>query len=450
MKMKSALALLIAVCLMLVCFTGCGKNPDPTVPSDEATTATDPTTAETEAPTDPLDPTEPPETEPPTVMGTVTHNKLNVRSNPSTDSTVLSQLQKDARVEIIEQKVVGDVTWGRIPDGWVNMAYILLDGEDPVAPTEPEEDPQPTDGVAGTITAGSLHIREKNSTTAKSVGKYVKGDKVVILETKDGWGRTDKGWISLKYVKTEGAPETPDIKDEDKTDTTDKTDKDNKDDKEMSTLVTDGKTKVLGYVEIDTPALYVRYGPGTKYNVAGKVYEDERHAYYQEKWGWVRIKDGWISLAYTDQKDDDDKQEDDKKDEIVSDGKTTVLGYGVVTTGGLNVRTGPGTENKSIDEMELGDRVAYYQKEGKWIRTKDGWISTTYVYLEGEKGEGAGSGTVTGDKVNLRKGPGTGFDSNGKLNEGDKVEILRTLKIGKHTWGYTSNGWIRMDYVKMS
>jgi N-acetylmuramoyl-L-alanine amidase len=184
--------------------------------------------------------------------------------------------------------------------------------------------------------------------------------------------------------------------------------------------------------------------------VAGKVYEDERHAYYQEKWGWVRIKDGWISLAYTDQKDDDDKQEDDKKDEIVSDGKTTVLGYGVVTTGGLNVRTGPGTENKSIDEMELGDRVAYYQKDGKWIRTKDGWISTTYVYLEGEKGEGAGSGTVTGDKVNLRKGPGTGFDSNGKLNEGDKVEILRTLKIGKHTWGYTSNGWIRMDYVKMS
>ena len=37
-----------------------------------------------------------------------------------------------------------------------------------------------------------------------------------------------------------------------------------------------------------------------------------------------------------------------------------------------------------------------------------------------------------------------------KVNKGDKVDILAQLKIGKHTWGYTGKGWIRMDYVKMN
>lgn len=442
---RKLVTLLAVVCLLLVCFAGCDKTPPALEnPSEGSTAQTDPTdgsvtTDPTDAPTDPTEPV---------VMGTVTHNNLNVRSNPSTDSTVLNQLDVDTRVAIIEQKVVGDVTWGRIAEGWINLNYVRIDGEEPVEPTDPVETPDETDGITGTITASSLHIRKSNTANSESVGKYAKGDKVVILETKNGWGRTDKGWINLKYVDTDGAAETPDITD-DKDDN--KTDKDDKDDKEMSTLVTDGKTKVLGYVEIDTPALYVRYGPGTKYNVADKVYEDERHAYYQEKWGWVRIKEGWISLAYTDQNDKDDDKDDDKKDEtIVSDGNTKVLGYGVVTTGELNVRVGPGTEHKAIDDVDLGDRVAYYQKDGKWIRTKDGWISTTYVYIEGNKGDGAGNGTVTGNKVNLRKGPGTGFESNGKVNEGDKVEILATVKIGKYSWGYTSKGWIRMDYVKMS
>ena len=70
--------------------------------------------------------------------------------------------------------------------------------------------------------------------------------------------------------------------------------------------------------------------------------------------------------------------------------------------------------------------------------------------MEGDKGDGNGSGTSTGDSVNIRSGPGTGFSSVGKVNKGDKVDILAQLKIGKHTWGYTGKGWIRMDYVKMN
>lgn len=450
MTLRKLLTLLAALCL-LVCLAGCNNavSGDPT----DAPTLPPQTDASTEPVADPTDePTLPPETEPPIViMGTVTYDNLNVRSNPSTDSTILGKLYADTRVVIIEQRVIGDVTWGRIADGWINLSYVLIDGDEPAPPTEPVQNPDKDVIATGTVTASELNIRKSGSANAESVGQYKKGDRVEILEVKDGWGRTDKGWVSMKYVKTEGTPDITEPKD-DKDKDKETTDKENK---EYSTLVTDGKDKVLGYVEIDTPALYVRYGPGTKYNVVTKVYDDERHAYYQEKWGWVRIKDGWISLAYTDQKDaddkDDNKTDDDKKDpEIVSDGKTTVLGYGIVTTDGLNVRTGPGTTYDDIDEYKLGERIAYYQKDGKWIRTKDGWTSTTYVYVEGDKGDGNGSGTSTGDSVNIRSGPGTGFSSVGKVNKGDKVDILAQLKIGKHTWGYTGKGWIRMDYVKMN
>ena len=50
------------------------------------------------------------------------------------------------------------------------------------------------------INTGELNIRKEGKKSADKVGTYQKGDKVEILEVKDGWGRTDKGWISLKYV----------------------------------------------------------------------------------------------------------------------------------------------------------------------------------------------------------------------------------------------------------
>ena len=206
MNLRKLLMLLAAVAL-LVSLAGCFNGTASDDPSDEPSG----TTSQTDGsePTDaPADPTEPEETEPPAVMGTVTHDNLRVRSNPSTDSTVLKQLDINTRVLIIEQKVVGDVSWGRIAEGWVNMSYILIDGEEP-APTDPVEDPTeaPSDDVvaSGTITASELNIRKGAGTSYDSVGKYKNGDKVEILEVKNGWGRTDKGWISMKYVKQAGS-----------------------------------------------------------------------------------------------------------------------------------------------------------------------------------------------------------------------------------------------------
>lgn len=68
-------------------------------------------------------------TEPPTFMGTVNTDRLNVRKEPYIDAHVFRQLEVGTRVEILEEKILDAVTWGRIEDGWINLRYVTLDGE---------------------------------------------------------------------------------------------------------------------------------------------------------------------------------------------------------------------------------------------------------------------------------------------------------------------------------
>lgn len=229
----------------------------------------------------------------------------------------------------------------------------------PVETTQPEQDP-----VMGTVTATKLNIRNSDSFDAESVGFYYKDDRVEVLEIKGAWGRTEKGWVSLEYIKLDGS------------------------------AVQDNGTDAT---------------------------EDKN----------------------TGNTDTEEKETVDE--ELVTDGKTKVLGNGVVTIGSLNVRSGPGTKYGVLTKFSLGNRYAYYQKSGNWVRTEKGWISLTYFYVEGNSGEGAGKGTVTASELNIRKGPGTGFDRAGKYEKGATIQI----KAQVNGWGYTDKGWVSMEHVKM-
>ena len=56
----------------------------------------------------------------------------------------------------------------------------------------------------GTVTASVLNIRKEPTTSSAIVGDYKNGVTVTIKEEKDGWGKTSKGWVSLKYIKKIG------------------------------------------------------------------------------------------------------------------------------------------------------------------------------------------------------------------------------------------------------
>lgn len=184
---RRLLTLAAVIVLLAVSLTACfgNKKPEETINNLPSGTGA----SEPSKPADTVPPTTIPEPE--TVWGTVNTDKLNVRTEPSTDSPAQpNKLAIGTRVEILETRVVGDVTWGRIENGWVKMNYITLDGEgpskptDPVQPTEPEPTTPPatepqnpgttTSGTKGTVTAEELNIRKGAGSSYDKVGAYTR------------------------------------------------------------------------------------------------------------------------------------------------------------------------------------------------------------------------------------------------------------------------------------
>ena len=150
---------------------------------------------------------------------------------------------------------------------------------------------------------------------------------------------------------------------------------------------------------------------------------------------------------------------------------------GTVNTDKLNVRTKANSNSPSVKKLAVGTRLEILEilvvDDVTWGRTAEGWVNMKYVTLDSEASDaptedtpaapetptettpttpstststGSGkSGTITAESLNVRKGPGTKYDSVGKVKKGDKVEILET----DGNWGKISNGWISLKYVKM-
>jgi uncharacterized protein YgiM (DUF1202 family) len=163
---------------------------------------------------------------------------------------------------------------------------------------------------------------------------------------------------------------------------------------------------------------------------------------------WGYTGKGWINMSSV-RMDDIPPHGDEHTNydgtEIVSNGSYAVLGYGVVDLGSLNVRVGPGTDYTKVKEISQGVRYAYYEVSDEWVRISDGWVSTSYFYLEGTTAEDATSGTVTANELNVRTGPDTTFKRINSYVKDDSLEILALV----NGWGYTEKGWVSMIYVDL-
>ena len=418
------LTILLAVCLVVTMFTGCQrKEPEDTTPSTEdnlpgGLVEVKPTEAETL----------PPETTEPVNenMATV-KDQLNVRSSPSTGAKIIGYLDPGTQVEIIKTETYMGVEWALIREGWIVLDYVEMNNGS--APKDPENDtpastePAPTEPtgtttkITGKVTSNGLNIRKDPNTTSTIVGNYKNGATITILETKNGWGRTDKGWVSMTYVSTNGNTTT------------------NNNNTTTNNTTTNNTTANGDTYFITASQLNIRDQASTAGKQVGTYVEGDKVVIIETSNGWGRTDKGWISMQYA-----------------YKNGATGAdTAKGIVVGNGLNVRTGPGTGYDAAGSYNAGDRVNILEQitvgGTTWGCTNKGWISLKYVYVDGTKGEGAGTGKITGDKVNIRSGPGTNYDAVGALSEGDTVEILAQFTIGDTTWGCTSKGWVSMAYV---
>ena len=85
----------------------------------------------------------------------------------------------------------------------------------------------------------------------------------------------------------------------------------------------------------------------------------------------------------------------------------------------------------------LGGNITWVPQGGSGLPTfREGVIAV------GEVSSSIGS-------LNVRMGPGTGYEKVGVLNDGDRVEIYEYKTVSGAKWGRISMGWISMDYVAL-
>ncbi len=303
--------------------------------------------------------TEPEETEPEKekVMGTVKVNDwLRVRSGPSTGYSEVRKLKPNDRVEILEQKVVGAMVWGKISDGWVSMDYIVLDKK-----TETNTGSTSSDSskITGTVNVNDWLRVRSGAGTSYSIAGYLKpGEKVTITKTKTvngtKWGKIKNGWVSMEYIKL-----------------------DKKSENTNQSTTTDSK-KITGTVNV-SDWLRVRSGAGTSYSIAGYLKPGEKITVTKTKTvngtKWGKIEKGWVSMDYI------------KVDSASSNSTTTekpaTAQKKTVTADCLCVRSGAGTDKSIVGYLYEGTKVTVTETKkvsGKsWGKVENGWICMDYV-----------------------------------------------------------------------
>ncbi len=379
------------------------------------------------------------------VFGTLVGNSyLNIRKGVGSKYEVVGRLAYGERVEILEQVNYSKSVWGRIDRGWICLTGYMKLETVMVKPDGPVTEPETK--TYGTLTGYHfLNIRAGAGSHNKLVGKLNFGDRVEILEQvkvgNDTWGRIQQGWICLTgYMTLEtvpnkpAEPEVPEVPD-------------------VSDVPDAPETTEKVFATVTCSVLNIRAGAGIKYDIVGAYTIGERvEILEQKKVGkdtWGRTVNGWICLTGL-------TELETVPDKPVKPGTTEKV-FATITCAELNIRAGTGTGYDKLGVYKMGDRVEILEKvaigNGEWGRTEKGWIYLTgYTKLEtvtvtpdkpDAKPVTKTYGTLTGYHfLNIRAGAGSGHKLVGKLNFGDRVEILEQVKVGNDTWGRIRQGWI--------
>ena len=122
----------------------------------------------------------------------ITGSDVNFRAEASTSATVISVLQKDAKVKLVSvadgwcKIIVGDKT------GYVSADYVTVNG---IAAADPR----------GIVTGDCVNVRGQASTSGTVLKKVYAGEILELVALKDNWytitvdGKT--GYISADYVR---------------------------------------------------------------------------------------------------------------------------------------------------------------------------------------------------------------------------------------------------------
>ncbi len=155
---------------------------------------------------------------------------------------------------------------------------------------------------------------------------------------------------------------------------------------------------------------------------------------------------------------------------VLSTGLAYAETYGQVTVTAsiLNLRESPSTSSKIIGTLKKGSRLKVQQSSGEWYKVStdklNGWVSVKYVTeantsntYTSENNSTTNTtpeattvlyGKITGNNVNVRKGPGLTYSVIKQLNKGELIEILEKKdKWYKVRLSDNVVAWVSSSYI---
>ena len=276
---------------------------------------------------------------------------VNVRSGPDVSYDLVGTAKKGTKVTITEIKG----NWGKTAEGWVSLTYVKLDQDIQQEEQKPQPEPEKPATLWGTVNVNEfLRVRSEARSGAAVVGYKKPGDRVEILEKRtEGdttWGRIAEGWISLYYVKLDGASEETDKNTEQKPEIT---------------------QAVWATINVNV-ALNIRKEASVSAQQVGTYAKNERVKILEQKTVsgtiWGRTDKGWISMYYV----------------LVDDYSDQVNKTYTVIADRLNIRKGPSTDETIVSWVDYGGKVTVLEittndAGERWARIASGWVSMDYL-----------------------------------------------------------------------
>lgn len=216
---------------------------------------------------------------------------------------------------------------------------------------------------------------------------------------------------------------------------------------------------------VTTGVLNVRVGPGIGAAVVGNLNQGAQFYILgrQPDGSWLEIRSGvgrgWVKASLTSA-----GGEGGTGSQVPPSTEGPVA---IINTAFLNVRSGPATFYTKVGTLAGGTRVPIVGKtaDGQWLLIEAafgrGWINLRYVLTQNYFGSAPVVGTAdsgvapglearTRTTVNLRSGPGIGFQSLAQLTLGTYLNVLGQSPDG--AWWFVDSaagkGWINKTVVR--
>ncbi|HBF6091638.1 TPA: N-acetylglucosaminidase [Clostridioides difficile] len=336
-------------------------------------------------------------------IGIVTINYLNVRNEPTAESSIAFVAKKDDKV-LIKDSSNG---WYKIKaesgqEGWASSKYIAKSNSDSLR-TSTNKEKQ--------VISNSLNMRNGAGTSYRVITVLKKGQKVEVISESNGWSKIKYdgrlGYVSSSYLG------------------------------DVSNSTNKSKTK-----QVNTTSLNVRSGPNTSYGLLGKLPKGSKVEVISESNGWSKIKyngkDAYVSsmcLSDVSQSNSDNSsQSNDKKNTDK-----------VVNTASLNVRSGPGSTYSKLGKVYKGSKVTVLSESSGWAKinfnNKEAFVVGNYLSTSAD----TSNNNSNSNSDNSSNSNGNNSSSSGQVNG---MSGISGAKIDYKSLSYTLESHISKQVEK--